>query len=53
MMAGLLLLANACYDDTEIWKQLVNHERRIQELEQLCSKMNTNIASMRSILTSL
>ena len=52
-MAGLLLLANACYDDTEIWKQLVNHERRIQELEQLCSKMNTNIASMRSILTSL
>ena len=53
VMAGLLLLAGGCYDDSEIWKKLEDHERRIQALEQLCSQMNTNIASMQNILTAL
>ena len=52
-MAGLLLLFSGCYDDSKIWKQLEDHEQRIQALEELCARMNTNLASMQTILTAL
>ena len=52
-MAGLLLLSSGCYDESLIFEQLEDHERRILALEKLCAQMNTNITSMQTILTAL
>lgn len=43
----------ACYDDTKLWEELNDHEQRLQNLELLCSQMNTNIASLQTIVTAL
>ena len=42
-----------CYDDTDIRALLADRERRLVALEQACSKMNTNIASLQVILNAL
>ena len=42
-----------CYDDSELRALLENRERRLVALEQECSKMNTNIASLQVILNAL
>ena len=52
-MAGLFLLTGGCYDDSKIRKQLEDHEKRILALEQLCTQMNTNIASLQKIVEAL
>ena len=43
------LLLNACYDDTRIWEELRDHENRLLVLEELCAKMNLDIASIMVI----
>ena len=52
VVTGLLSLTG-CYDDSFIREKLEDHELRIQALEQLCNQMNTNIASLQTILTAL
>ena len=47
------VLVAGCYDDTELRARLDEHEARLQELEKLCSEMNTNIASMQQIMAAL
>ena len=42
-----------CYDDSGLTARLEDQERRLANLEQACAKMNTNIASLRVILSAL
>ena len=49
----LLIAFAGCYDDSKIWDTVQKHEDRIAALEQLCSKLNTNITSLQHIVTSL
>ena len=53
MCALLLLGCSDKYDDTELRKDLADLENRVAKLEQLCQQMNTNIESLKSIVTSL
>ena len=46
----ILPLLTSCYDDTEIWKTLQDHEARITNLEEFCKQLNTNIVSLRDII---
>ena len=51
-----IMSAVACiqkYDDTAIWDELRNHEKRIEALETLCDQFNTNIISLQTIVTAL
>ena len=41
------------FDDSAIWDKLDNHESRIMNLEELCKQMNTNIASLQTLVTAL
>ena len=37
----------------DIWNELRDHEERIQKLETLCNKLNSNIEAMQAVLTAL
>lgn len=50
LLAGLML--SACYDDTALWDSVKDHENRLKELETLCMEMNTNISSLRDLITA-
>ena len=47
------MAACTIFDDSAIWDKLDDHENRIVTLETLCSRMNTNINSLQSIITAL
>ena len=51
----IIALATACetFDATQIWDKLNEHEARIEELETLCRRLNTNVASLQSIVAVL
>jgi hypothetical protein len=51
-LVGVLVACNK-YDDTKVWEELNDHEARISSLEKLCREMNTNIASLQSIVTAI
>ena len=42
-----------CYDDGAVWKQLIDLELRVKELERLCSQTNTNIEALQTIVSAL
>ena len=50
-----MTFAVACqeYDLTSIWDKLNEHEARIEELETLCRRLNTNVESLQSIVAVL
>ena len=50
---SVALLLTSCYDDSAILNKLNDHERRIEQLEELCKQMNTNISSLQAIVTVL
>ena len=52
---ALAIVVSSCskFDDTEIWKTLNDHERRITALEELCKQMNTNISSLQAIIAAI
>lgn len=43
---------NSCYDDTQIWDAIDDHESRIAYLEDQCEQINVNIASIQYLLKS-
>ena len=48
-----LLGAAGCYDETELLQKLADQEARLAVLEQACSQINTNIASLQVILNAI
>ena len=51
--AFALSLCSCAYDDAAIWDELNKHENRIGKLEQICSKLNEDIAAQQSIVAAL
>ena len=41
------------FDDSSIWEELRYHEERILRLETLCNQINTNIASLQTVVIAL
>ena len=50
---ALFLLACTPFDHNAILEQLRDHEERIQRLETLCNKLNSNVEAIQTILTAL
>lgn len=53
MLVAVLLAAVSCFDDSEIWDTIMDHEDRILKLEILCKELNTNISSLQTLVEAL
>ncbi len=53
LMAAALFAMVSCFDDSELWQSIKDHENRISELERLCTEMNTNIDALKSLVVAL
>ena len=43
----------SCTNLDEVWAELRDHEQRIQNLEAICNKLNSNVEAVQAILTAL
>ena len=43
----------SCTNLDEVWEELREHEERIEKLEALCNKLNSNVEAIQTILTAL
>lgn len=50
---SIMLILTSCYDDSEIWQSLKDHESRIERLEQLTDQYNTNLTALKAIVDAL
>ena len=53
LTAIAILVSCSTYDHEAILEQLRDHEERIQKLEALCNKLNSNVEAVQTILTAL
>lgn len=47
------LVSCSTYDHEAILEQLRDHEERIQKLETICNKLNSNVEAIQTIITAL
>ena len=52
ILAAIATLVS-CTNLDEVWAELRDHEERIQKLEALCNKLNSNVEAIQTILTAL
>ena len=50
---AVVTLTSCKYDDDDLWNSVHGLENRVAKLEELCKQMNTNIASLQTIVTAL
>ena len=53
LLAIVSIAVSSCYDDSALIGRIEDHEQRIQNLETLCSQMNTNISSLQDLLQAM
>ncbi len=55
MSAAVLFMAGCAseFDDSAIWDELKDQANRIEKLEQLCARLNTNYEALQSIVNAL
>ena len=41
------------FDDSKIWEELREHEERIEKLEALCGRLNSNVEALQGIMKAL
>ena len=41
------------FDDSKIWEELREHEERIERLEALCGRLNSNVEALQGIMKAL
>lgn len=51
----VLLAVCSCswFDDSKIWEELREHEERIEKLEALCGRLNSNVEALQGIMKAL
>ena len=55
LIPAFLLTAMSCneFDDSLIWEKLNDHENRLTKLETLCENMNSDIKTLKDIMTAV
>ena len=43
----------SCYDDSELWETVEDLDGRVQTLEDLCTKLNTNLTALSTLVQSM
>lgn len=53
-IAGVILFASCSqYDDIAVWNKSIDVESRVAALEVLCKEVNTNVASLQTIVSAI
>ena len=52
-LACLCLCISSCYDDTYIREKMDKYEDRLDELEEICSKLNDNISDLQTLIAAI
>jgi lysophospholipase L1-like esterase len=52
ILAAIATLVS-CTNLDEVWAELRDHEERIQKLETLCNRLNSNVEAIQTILTAM
>ena len=52
-VAAASMVSCVNFDDSEIWDKLNEHEQRIEELEKVCSWLNSNIEALQVVMQAL
>ncbi|MBO5708909.1 MAG: hypothetical protein J6S01_06185 [Bacteroidales bacterium] len=52
---SVLLAVCSCswFDDSKIWEELREHEERIEKLEAICGRLNSNMWALQGIMKAL
>jgi hypothetical protein len=50
---AVLLAIVSCNRYDEVWAELRDHEERLQKLEALCGRLNSNVEAIQTILTAM
>ena len=51
---GVILFASCSqYDDIAVWNKSIDVESRVAALEVLCKEVNTNVASLQTIVSAI
>ena len=53
LVFALFVSAVSCYNDSAIWDELRRQDERIKELEMFCEEINSNISSLRLMVTAI
>lgn len=56
LAAILLILTSGCstsYDDSAVWDEITSINKRLEQLEEQCNQMNTNILALHNIVSAL
>lgn len=55
LLFGLAILSLSCarHDDIALWNKVIDMNLRIDRLEALCNRINTNIQAFDTIISSL
>lgn len=49
----LPIFISSCYDDTELWEHIRDHEYRITKLEDFCNQINSNLISLHEVIVAI
>lgn len=52
-VAAAALFATSCYDDSALWDSFNEHEQRIKDLETKVAEVNTNLASLQTLVNAM
>ena len=47
------IFVSSCYDDSELWEHIRDHENRITKLEDFCNQINNNLISLRNVIDAI
>lgn len=46
-------VSQSCYDDSALWESVNDLDSRVKTLETLCKEMNTNLASLQTLVSAM
>lgn len=49
----MAMCLHSCYDDTALWEEVNDHSARLAKLETLCNQMNTDISTLKSLVSTI
>ncbi|MBQ5639498.1 MAG: hypothetical protein IIV12_01230, partial [Bacteroidales bacterium] len=53
ILLSTLSITFSCTNLDNVWEELREHEERIEKLEALCGRLNSNVEAIQTILTAL
>lgn len=53
LLLCMAMCLHSCYDDSALWKSVNDHSARLTKLETLCNQMNSDISTLKSLVSTI